>query len=101
MISARPRNRKIAASPLVRLPLRSVGFARTLVANSALTGNKVAPTMPKPFKKERRPTSRRLRQSNSTSAEGTVMVSLDVLRPLFRTFFIIFSGVFQIIALSS
>src|SRR6202011_5629735 len=51
--------------------------------------------MPKPFKKERRPTSRRPRESSSPSAEGIIIISLDALRPLFRSFFIWYAARFS------
>src|SRR5271167_2060134 len=54
--STHAANLRRSASPLVRLPLL---WARALrwVINNALAGSNVAPTMPRPLIKERRPTT--------------------------------------------
>src|SRR5208283_900314 len=84
-------------SPLLRLPLLSppTSWPSAFVINSALAGSKVAPARPKPFRKERRPTSRRPRESRFASAEGIVRASLDAFRPLFRSFFIRYAAGFS------
>ena len=81
--------------PAASLLLASAIAAWAFVVNSALAGSNVAPAMPKPFKKERRPTSRRPRESRFPSAEGIISISLDAFRPLFRSFFIWYAARFS------
>src|SRR6202051_1465514 len=55
-ISAQAANRRRSASPLLSL-LPLCAFALPWATNSAPAGNSVAPTTPRPLRKERRPTA--------------------------------------------